>query len=951
MTNSDWRILETAFAQATRLEGGARARMLARFAAEHPELEPQLLDLLSADSADDKPLAEPIASSARELAEAVIDPWENRRIGAWTIKHRIADGGMGAVFLAERADDEYQQTVALKIMTAQLLAKDAVTRFRAERQILASLSHPNIAKLIDGGSTDENLPYLVLEYVDGLPIDEYCDEHQLSIPARLQLFIKVCKAVDFAHRNLVVHRDLKPNNILVDKSGEPKLLDFGIAKLLENSSVQQTVAVTREGMRAMTPEYASPEQVRGESISVATDVYALGVLLYRLMTGQSPYGVSTKVPREYEAAILDSEPRRPSTVVTLPNTDAVIGTHRATSPQRLQRRLAGDLDNIVLHALQKEPERRYPTANALSTDIDRYLANLPVMARGDDWSYKLRKFVIRNARSLAVALLVVASIATLTLYYTMKLADERDRANLAAAQSNEVAGFLTGLFESASPHEAKGDPITAVELLEQGRERIEELDGQPQLKAELMRIMASSMTAIGDLERSIPMLESVLELKEAAVPRDEISISQTTHSLAEAYRQLGDLDQAEHYSRRTLEIATAAFGPDNSDVAYLMARLGVILFDANKAEEALDIEQRGLAIMVANGDGESPRALDTRGNMSNALSRLGRHRDAELMLRETIVLSDQVLGEMHPNVIIRRTNLCLVLIRLGKYEEAIVILEENMPRGVQVWGRDYYHVAFMHGAYGAALKRLGRIQESLESYLTAQEITRSQSGEDNMTYVRNMRGTASVLVDLARYEEAELMLDEALAKAIAIGGEQSADANNLRLRRGLMDNRRKRYAEAENELRQLVMVQGSFSTASFLALKRGLAQALSAQGEFDEAETLILATIAEQEETTGQGNVVNLSSYGVAAELYRRKGELDESLVYGEIIAAIVRDDPSPLAWEGALALLQYGYTLKALGRDADASAIFRQSYDVLQSTFGEADPRVVEIRGLLKTH
>jgi len=257
----------------------------------------------------------------------------------------------------------------------------------------------------------------------------------------------------------------------------------------------------------------------------------------------------------------------------------------------------------------------------------------------------------------------------------------------------------------------------------------------------------------------------------------------------------------------------------------------------------------------------------------------------------------------------------------------------------------------MHGAYGAALKRLGRVQESLESYLTAQEITRSQSGEDNMTYVRNMRGTASVLVDLARYEEAELMLDEALAKAIAIGGEQSADANNLRLRRGLMDNRRKRYAEAEGELRQLVMVQGSFSTAHFLALKRGLAQALSAQGEFDEAETLILATIAEQEETTGQGNVVNLSSYGVAAELYRRKGELDESLVYGEIIAAIVRDDPSPLAWEGALALLQYGHTLKALGRDADASAIFRQSYDVLQSTFGEADPRVVEIRGLLKTH
>jgi serine/threonine-protein kinase len=947
MTNSDWRILEAAFAEAISLEGDGRARMLAEFAAEHPELEQQLIGLLAADTGDDKSLAEPIASSARALAETVIDPWEHRRIGAWTIKHRIADGGMGAVFLAERADDEYQQTAALKIMTAQLLARDAVARFRSERQILASLSHPNIAKLIDGGSTDENLPYLVLEYIDGLPIDQYCDEHQLSIPARLQLFIKVCQAVDFAHRNLIVHRDLKPNNILVDKSGEPKLLDFGIAKLLENSSVQQTVAVTRANMRAMTPEYASPEQVRGEPISVATDVYALGVLLYRLMTGQSPYGVSTAVPREYEAAILDREPRRPSTVVTLADTDAAVGTSRATSPQRLQRRLAGDLDNIVLHALQKEPERRYPTANALSTDIGRYLANLPVMARGDDWSYKLRKFIIRNARSLTIVLLVMASIATLSVYYTMRLADERDRANLAAAQSNEVATFLTGLFESASPHEAKGDPITAVDLLEQGRERIEELDGQPQLKAELMRIMASSMTALGDLERSIPMLERVLELKEAAVPRDEISISQTTHNLAEAHRQLGNLGQAELYSRRTLEIATEAFGADNSDVAYVMARLGVVLFDANKTEEALDFEQRALAIMVANGEGESPNALDTRGNISNALSRLGRHREAETIMRETIALSEQVLGESHPNVIIRRTNLCLVLIRLGEYEEAIVILEENIPRGVHVWGGDYAHVAFMHGAYGAALKRLGRMQESLESYLAAQEITRSRSGEDNMRYVRNLRGTASVLVDLARYEEAGSLLDVALVKAIAISGEQSADADNLRLRRGLLENLRKRHVQAEGHLRPLLDVPENFSSANFLVLQRELARALSAQGRFDEAEVLVLAAISEQEETVGQSNAVNLSSYGVAAELYRRKGELDESLVYGEKMAAIIRDDPRPLAWEGALALLQYGHTLKALGRDADADAVFRQSGDVLRSTFGAADPRAAEVSQL----
>ena len=949
MTNSDWRILEAAFAEATGLAGDARARMLAKFSVEHPELEQQLLDLLTADTGDDKPLAEPIASSAKELAEATTDPWDNRRIGTWTIKRRIADGGMGAVFLAERADDEYQQTVALKIMTAQLLAKDAVTRFRAERQILASLSHPNIAKLIDGGSTDESLPYLVLEYVDGLPIDQYCDELQLSIPERLQLFMKVCRAVDFAHRNLVVHRDLKPNNILVDTNGEPKLLDFGIAKLLENSSVQQTMAVTREGMRAMTPEYASPEQVRGEPISVATDVYALGVLLYKLMTGLSPYGVSTAVPREYEAAILDNEPRRPSTVVTLPDTDPAVGTSRATSPQRLQRRLAGDLDNIVLHTLHKEPERRYATANALATDIGRYLAHQPVLARGDDWAYKLRKFVIRNARSLALTVLVVTSIATLVAYYTMKLADERDRANLAAAQSNEVATFLTGLFESASPHEAKGQAITAVDLLEQGRERIEGLDGQPQLKAELMRIMASSMTALGDLERSIPMLERVLELKEAEIPRDEISISQTTHNLSEAYRQRGDFNRAEHYSRRTLEIATLEFGEDNSDVAYVMARLGVILFDAHKTREALDLEQRALAIMVANGDGETPGALDTRGNIANALSRLGRYGEAEQLLRETITLSEQVVGELHPNTIIRRTNLCLVLIRLGESEEAVSILEKNIPRGIQVWGADYSHVAFMHGTKASALKRLGRMQESLEAYRKAQAITRSRIGEDNMIYVHNLRGTASVLTDLARYDEADALLEEALATAIGIGGDQSTDANNLRLRRGLMENRRKRHARAERQLRPLLDAPDSFSRANVLVLKREMARALGARDRFDEAESLILALLAELEEAVWQDKAVNLSSYALAAEFFRGKGEFDESLIYGRKIAAIIQDDPSPLAWEGALALLQYGHTLKALGRDAEARTVFDRSLDVLRSTFGDADPRVIEVSELTK--
>ena len=335
-------------------------------------------------------------------------------VGPYRLLEEIGHGGMGTVWLAERSDEAYTKRVAIKLMQRGLHSTELLARFKTERQILASLDHPHIARLIDGGTTENGVPYVVMEHVEGKPLDLHCDEERLTTGQRLELFSQVCEAVSFAHRHLVVHRDLKPANIMVTAKGEPKLLDFGIAKLLDPENAGHTVAETATSARLLTPEYASPEQVRGEPISVATDVYALGVLLYRLMTGRSPYGVSTEVPREYEAAILDNEPLRPSTVVTSPDTDPAVVTSRSTSPQKLQRRLVGDLDNIVLHALQKEAERRYATVNELSTDIGRYLAHLPVVARGDDWLYKARKFLVRNARSLAITTMVVVSIAALT---------------------------------------------------------------------------------------------------------------------------------------------------------------------------------------------------------------------------------------------------------------------------------------------------------------------------------------------------------------------------------------------------------------------------------------------------------------------------------------------------------------------------------------------------------
>ena len=360
MTDQDWQHLEKAFTAAVALDGEAREAFVRAFAESHPQLLAQLEAMLGADTGGDTRLRDSIAASVESLSAEKTDPWIGRQFGPWTIRKRLAGGGMGAVFLADRADEAYTQTAALKLMSAQLHSPSAIARFKAERQILANLSHPNIGRLLDGGSTDTGVPFLVMEFIDGEPIDDYCETHVLSVEQRLQLMRKVCDAVDYAHRHLIIHRDLKPSNILVDGNGEPKLLDFGIAKLLDPGDYD--IAETRVGTRAMTPEYASPEQVRGESISTATDVYALGVLLFRLMTGQSPYGQKATSPHDYEQAIVGEAPRKPSTAVTAVGESGI----SSVPPERLRRLLLGDLDNIVLKALQKEPARRYPTAVALS---------------------------------------------------------------------------------------------------------------------------------------------------------------------------------------------------------------------------------------------------------------------------------------------------------------------------------------------------------------------------------------------------------------------------------------------------------------------------------------------------------------------------------------------------------------------------------------------------------
>jgi non-specific serine/threonine protein kinase/serine/threonine-protein kinase len=448
---------------------------------------------------------------------AVMPPFDDligRQIGVYKLVREIGRGGMGTVFLAVRADDQYKKRVALKLVRRGMDTKDILRRFRHERQILASLNHPYIAQLLDGGTTEDGLPYFVMEYVAGQPITKHCDAQQLSIADRLKLFRQVCAAVHYAHQNLVVHRDLKPGNILITAEGTPKLLDFGIAKLLNPELSAQTLDPTATALRLMTPEYASPEQVRGEPVTTASDVYSLGVVLYELLTGHRPYRLKSRLPHEILRIVCEEDPERPSTLIhRVKTTDAegatqvslmpeIVIRRREGQPNKLRRRLQGDLDNIVLMAMRKEPQRRYATIDQFSEDLGRHLEGRPVVARKDEFGYRVEKFIVRHKTSVAAAAVVVASLlaGVVTTVWQAQVAKQQGaRAEQRFEEGRKLAHLL--IYKLHDEVEKLSGSTPARDLMVKGA--LEYLDGvnqgagdHPTLQLEL----AEAYLKVGDVQ-------------------------------------------------------------------------------------------------------------------------------------------------------------------------------------------------------------------------------------------------------------------------------------------------------------------------------------------------------------------------------------------------------------------------------------------------------------------
>jgi serine/threonine protein kinase len=487
--SSRWARVEALFHEALKIDDEYRRDdFLRQRCGDDVSLYRDVVTLLTADAQT----GDAIGQAVRGAAEMVeIEAFLGRSVGPWRVVRKIGHGGMGTVYLAERADDSYQARVALKVL-AGIAGAEASRRMRAERRILASLNHPGIARLIDGGETAQGRPYLVMEHVQGEPLDVYCREHDLGLKERIGLMVEIGEAVEYAHSRLVVHRDLKPANVLVDATGRPMLLDFGIAKLLENDA--HFGGRTRTGLRPMTTKYASPEQIRGDPITTATDVYSLGVMLYELLTGTLPHPPEAQSGRAIEDAILTQEPEVPSAVgrrLRSASREVTGGT---------DHRIEADLDTITLKALAKDPGRRYASVERLADDLRRYLSGQPVLARKTTWRYRTGKFVRRNRGATAGAVATLVSIVFFGMYSGVQLMEvrgERLAAQTARDEAQAVTSFLVDVFKATDPNEARGLDVTAREILANARARVRDELVDPAVQGAVMIALGRAYARLG----------------------------------------------------------------------------------------------------------------------------------------------------------------------------------------------------------------------------------------------------------------------------------------------------------------------------------------------------------------------------------------------------------------------------------------------------------------------
>lgn len=925
LSQERWEQLDTLLDAALDRPANERTAYLRSVCGNDLPLYREVLSLLEGATRGETDLGE----SAASFAGPLLDDFASRnepdgftsgvRIGRYRIVRELGRGGMGTVYLAERADGAFEKQVALKLVQESLGANPvAAARFQLEREILAGLDHPGIARLLDAGTTDDHRPYFVMELVDGQPITKYADDRKLVLAQRLELVCEVAWVVAYAHRRLIVHRDLKPSNILIaeGESGSPsaKLLDFGIARLMDAGNAEAddrgSAAVAAETLR-LTPVYAAPEQFRGEAATTATDVYALGVLLFELLSGKRPFDFSGKSVLEIATCVETHVPPAPSS---------------ATTDPRQAKNLRGDLDAIVLKALERQPADRYASVDALLDDIIRHQTGLPVRARASSASYRFRKFVSRH-RAGAVATALVA--ASLLGGLSMALWQARAK-TLEARRAEAVTAFVLDLFEQADPSVAQGEVFAARDLVAQGADRVRaNLGEQPEVQAEMLGVLGDVYLKLGDYENARALLEESIALHKTEFGPTHERTADVLDQLGQVEMELARFDLADSLLNVALNIRRARLGNQHNDVAETLTHLGTLRGSGRqeRMDEAEAFHRESFEIRQAILDPDDPDLLRSLRGLSSVLFDEGQYAEAEPLLRDLLARQQRVLGERHPESL--RTMVLLMRTignRMQNLDDAVALGRRAVPLAKQVWGDEHSDTADIIQAYSTVLinrhlpedvdtiealerealairratlgdehpvvaesmgslalvlKGLGRTKEAVELARDAADLERRTRGNETRSLVIYQDYLAKALYEDDQYDEADRVFDEAYELGVRTWPTDHLILADLLVHHGQLLQEQGRIREAEPKLNDglriaelhLPPTHDMIGTAK---LRLGLC--FVARNEYEQAEPLLLAALANYEVSAPDAGAPIARQ--ALVELYEAWGQPDKASRY-----------------------------------------------------------------------
>jgi eukaryotic-like serine/threonine-protein kinase len=866
MNSTRWQRIQTLFHDTADLPPQEQRVFLKTACGDDEELIADVLAMLEEDARGASLLDKDMADVANQvLGEGVPASIAAQDFGPYRITEVLGEGGMGVVYLARR--DDLGSLAAIKVLRDAWLSPARRERFLSEQRMLAQLNHPSIARLYDADTLADGTPWFVMEYVEGVPLTDYCRRHECAIGERLQLFRSVCEAVQYAHQHAVIHRDLKPSNIFVKEDRSVRLLDFGIAKQLE--SLGEVADQTRTGLRLMTPAYAAPEQIRGERVGIHTDVYSLGVVLYELLAGRLPFDLSNRSPGEAETMILEEEPDKPSA--------AARQTAKAAGASKTSW---ADLDVLCLTAMHKDARRRYQSVEALIRDIDHYLHGEPLEARPDTLGYRVGKFVRRNRRAVAATALVSLVVVGMVVFFLVRLTIARNAALAEAARTQRIQRFMTNLFEGGDKEAGPADSLRVVTLVDRGLQEARMLDAEPNVQADLYQTLGSIYQKLGKFDQSDSLLQSTLERRKSMFGPDSPQVAESLVALGLLRSDQARLDEAERLVRQGLKIGRRKLGPNDPAIATAMVALGKVLEGRGAYDQAIQVldeavrlrstESPGTADLAASltelanthfyaghydlSESLNQRALslyrqlygerhplvaDVMINLGAIQFERGNYAEADRWDRQALDITRAWYGKDHPETASAMTILARALIFEIRYDEAVDLLQQALAIQERVHGPVHPAVASALNELGALALRRGALDEAEARFRRMADIYRSVYGDKHYLNALALSNLASVYLERRDWARAEQLFREVVRRyteALSAGHNYTGIAR-VKLGRALLGQHR--YAEAQTESLagyQILSKQTNSSVSWLQTARKDLATEYDALHQPDKAQ-------------------------------------------------------------------------------------------------------------------